>query len=247
MRAGVLIVLFLGFVLAIAGPVAAADCEDQPDLETALRLADSVFVARVISVSDGGAAAIAAVEAVWKGPDLEETVNLDGGDINDRTSGRTRIHLVGQRYIVVAAWTRQAFNDDMCTATRLHSGSATEIPAPFQSALGTDEARMPLAPEPVATAGEGPSLRSVTLIALGLILAIVLIFLLRRAVAFRPQLNERDLVVNKTREQPDLPKPQRRYVAGWLSGKFSRSGGHQIRKMKSRRAAERSREPSKED
>ena len=162
MRFGFLTMLSFAFILMMTGPVVAAGCENQPDLVTALERADSVFVARITSVSDGGASASAEVEAIWKGPDLEQTVNLDGGDSGDKVSGRTRIHLVGQRYLVVTAWSRHAFNDDLCTATRLQNGSAMEIPAPFQNAVGTDEARLPLATAPVAEVGEGgPSLRTV--------------------------------------------------------------------------------------
>lgn len=236
MRFGLLALLSFGLILTMAGPVEAAGCEEQLDIATGLERADSVFVARIISVSDGGVAAVAAVEAVWKGPDLEQTVNLTGGDSDDKVSGRTRVHLVGQRYLVIAAWSRHSFNDDLCTASRLYSGSATEISPAYQAAVGTDEARLPLAAEPVAdSSGEGPSPRTAVLGALLLLVLVIVVFLVRRAVAFKPELGERDLVLNQEPAKEELSRRPRRRLAGWSSGRFSRSGREQVKRLKAGR------------
>jgi hypothetical protein len=245
MRYGLLALLSFGLIMAMAGPVAAAACEEQLDIETGLERADSVFVARIISVSDGGAAAVAAVEAVWKGPDLEQTVNLTGGDGDDKVSGRTRVHLVGQRYLVVAAWSRHSFNDDLCTASRLYSGSATEISPAYQAAVGTDEARLPLAAEPVADgSGQGPSPRTAVLGGLVLLLLVIVVFLVRRSIAFKPELGERDLVLHQATAKEESPRRPRRRLAGWISGRFSRTGRDQVARLKAERRAEATREPA---
>jgi hypothetical protein len=234
MKSFMVALLILGVAFGYQAPAVAATCDTPANFNEALERADSVFVARVISVSDGGVSAVAAVEAVWKGPDLEDTVNLDGGDSSDKVSGLTRTHSVGQRLLVVAAWSRRVFNDDGCTATRPFTGSATDIPVPMQAALGTDQARVPIAAESVEAGSEGSEfpVRSVALGGLVLVLILVGIFLVRRAVAFRPELDERDFAPNQVAAKPDLPPVPQRRVAGWMSGRFSRSGRDQLARLK---------------
>jgi len=249
MRFGVFILLSLSFAVTLAGAAAAADCDDPSDLQTALRNADSVFVARIVSVSDGGVSAVAAVDAVWKGLDLEQTVNLIGGDSADKTSGRTRIHIVGQRYLVVAAWSRNAFTDDLCTATSLFNGLANQIPSQYQDAVGAVEPRLPSAAavsEDVDGA-EGLPTRAITIGALSVVLIVLAAFLLRRAVAFRPELGEQDFIPNRPVENRDAPRRSRRRVAGWASGRFSSSGRDQVARLKSDRKAGSATKPSSEE
>lgn len=235
---GLLVALvILGIAFGYQAPSVAATCDTPADFNEALERADSVFVARIISVADGGADAVAAVEAVWKGPDLEATVKLDGGDSSDKVSGLTRTHSVGQRLLVVAAWSRRVFNDDGCTATRSFTGSARDIPVPMQAALGTDQARAPIAAESIDTGSEGSAfpVRSVALGGLVLVLILVGAFLVRRAVAFRPELDERDFAPTQVTAKPDLPAPNKRRLAGWRSGRFSRSGRDQVARLKKER------------
>lgn len=225
----------IGLVIGAPALAQAPGCEEVLAVDEALDRADSVFVARIISVSDAGSKAKAQVEAVWKGPDLEQTVNLDGGDSADKVSGRTRVHVVGQRFLVVASWSPRLFNDDLCTATQLYVGAADTIPAQYQAALGAEQARLPLSSEPFEVSGSsGPSLRAVALVSLGLILIVTIAFLWRRATAFRPVLTESDFPPKQPEARENLPKPTRRRLAGWTSGRFSRSGRKQVTKLKVR-------------
>lgn len=211
---------------------AAAVCETELEFEPALERADSVFVARVTATSDGGATAEAKVQGVWKGPDLPQTVTLLGGGT---AGGNTRIHEVGRSYLVVASWSRSGFNDNRCTATRLYNGLASEIPAHLREALGADDARLPLPAETEAVGSEGTTSRIFIVILVVFGLALVGVYLYDKVTRSQP-------VARSVEPQPVSPKPKKpqptpknRRVAGWISGRFSRSGKRKVDRLKSKR------------
>jgi hypothetical protein len=241
MRTRLSTLIVLAIYLAVWPSAAAtAACETQLEFETALEVADSVFVAQIAAISDGGATAQASVKGVWKGPDLPRTVNLWGGDSSEKVSGTTRIHEVGQTYLVVAEWSRSAFVDDKCTATRLYGGLATEIPRNMQDAVGATEARLALPSEPAneavnGAAGSIPTRLFVVfgiVIVLGMLGAVALSRLARfkpRRTAPAPGLSTDASQHKRKRKQPKQPK---RSLAGWVSGRFSRSGKRQVDQLK---------------
>jgi hypothetical protein len=230
-RLSALLVLAIGCTLWPFASAAAA-CETELEFEPALERADAVFVARVTATSDGGATAEAKVQGVWKGPDLPQTVTLLGGDT---ASGNTRIHEVGRSYLVVAAWSRSGFNDNRCTATRPYNGLATEIPAHLREAVGADDARLPLAAETEAVGSEGTTSRIFIVILVVFGLALVGAYLYDKLTRSEP-------VARAVEPQPVTPEPkkpqpsrQKRHLAGWTSGRFSRSGKRKVDRLKSKR------------
>ena len=216
-----------------AGALAA--CDAPPDLQASVETADTVFVAQVTSVSDRGATAQATVKAIWKGPDLPRTVTLSGGDGSDVTSGMTRIHEVGQTYLVVTSWSRSAFVDDKCTATRIYQGLPSEIPRNLQEAVGTDQARLVAAPATTEAAAEsGNGMKVFIVVGVMIVLGLSIAVMVERLARFEPRQPE-------SADEPPAPekkqsrkerKQRKRLVAGWSSGRFSRSGNKKLRKLK---------------
>ena len=214
-----------------------AECETPPDLGAAVERADTVFVAQVTSVSDRGATAEATVKAIWKGPDIPRAVTLVGGDGADVTSGRTRIHDVGQTYLVVTSWSRSSFNDDKCTATQIYRGLPSEIPHNLQEAIGTDQARLIAAPP---AAAEQPTSNTAMQVFVVLGVLTLLGFLIALLVNRLARFNSRQPA--KAEEQPTPDKRKRRaerkqrkrLLAGWSSGRLSRSGDKELSKLRKR-------------
>jgi hypothetical protein len=214
---------------------AAAACDTELEFEPALERADSVFVARVVATSDGGVTAEAKVQGVWKGPDLPQTVTLLGGDGSETTSGNTRIHEVGRSYLVVASWSRSGFTDDRCTATRPYNGLATEIPAHLREAVGADDARLPLPAETEADTSGGTTSRIFIVILVVFGLALVGAYVYDKLTRYQPA--TRAVEPRPVSPEPKKPKPtrERRYLAGWMSGRFARSGKRRVDRLKSKR------------
>lgn len=224
------------YVAVWPSAAATAACETELEFETALELADSVFVAQITAISDGGATAQASVKGIWKGPDLPRTVNLRGGDSSEKVGGTTRIHEVGQTYLVVAEWSRSAFVDDKCTATRLYGGLATEIPRDMQDAVGATEVRLALPSEPANEAAGSIPVRLFVVLGIVIVLGMLGAVALNRLARFEPRRtapapgHSTDASQHKRRRK--RPKQPKRSVAGWVSGRFSRSGNRQVDQLK---------------
>lgn len=237
MRTRVSTFIVLAICVAVWPSAAAtAACETQLEFETAVEHADSVFVAQITAISDGGATAEATVKGIWKGPDLPRTVNLWGGDSSDKVSGTTRIHEVGQTYLVVAEWSRSAFIDDKCTATRLYGGLATEIPRNLQDAVGAEEARLALPPEPAGEAAGSIPTRLFIVLGIVIVLGVLGAVALSRLAHFEPRRTTavlgRSTASDEHKRTRKRPKQRKRSLAGWISGRFSRSGKRQVDQLK---------------
>lgn len=221
------------FVILTMVPSAsmAASCDEELQLEAAIERADSVFVARVTSISDAGATAEAKVQAVWKGPDLAEVVTLAGGDAA-AVDGTTRIHIVGRTYLVVAQWSRRAFVDDMCTATRFFVDDPNTIPAHLSDAVGADEARLPLISDSASAVG-GITGRAYAIVGLAILLLVLGVFLGRRATKYKPRMTVEDYLPSESSATAASNKQPRRSVAGWASGRFSKTGTDQVEQLRS--------------
>jgi hypothetical protein len=221
----------LAVVMMVPNAAMAASCDFELDLETAIKRADSVFVAQVTSISDRGATAEARVLAVWKGPDIADVVTLAGGD-PEAVDGTTRIHILGRSYLVVARWSRRAFVDDKCTATRFFIDDPNLIPPQLREAVGAEVARLPLISDSDSVSG-GITGRTYAIAGLAGLLLALGVFLSRRAKNYNPRMTVEDYFPMKSSRRAVRQKRPRRSLAGWASGRFSKAGTDQVAQLKS--------------
>jgi hypothetical protein len=129
-----------------SAPHASAACVTSPDPVSAVRLADTVFIGRVVLVEDFNRVATMDVLEVWKGRDLPAQVVVSGSlSGSAQVSSTDRTYLLGQTYLVVPLGTRAPFLDEACSVTRPFTPSGGNIPGPYQDAAGSALARIAVA------------------------------------------------------------------------------------------------------
>ena len=164
--------LTLATLLPLTAVTAAhAACSPATDLEEAVGEAAIVFVGRVTDVPTDRHSATVRVLSVWKGPDLEQTVEVAGGYDGDPDLRR---YNQGAVYLFFPSNRRPPFIDDVCTATRLYSGPALAIPPYLTDEAGAEQARMPLGEDELEEATTTP----MTAIAIALVLLLTLLGLI---------------------------------------------------------------------
>lgn len=116
--------------IAVTPHPASASCAEPPDLETAFADAPVVFIGLVVELSNGDRTAVMEVEGVWKGPDLPNTVTVNGGpsDPSEATSV-DRTYELGT-YIVFPINSTSPFVDNACTSTQ-RTTEALDVINPF--------------------------------------------------------------------------------------------------------------------
>ncbi len=167
----------------VAVPVtpAHAACSPPIDQIAAMQRADSVFVGQVIELTDSSRIATVQVIEIWKGPDLDALVTVNGslsGAPAVRVTDRT--YLLGGTYLVVPFGSRSPFFDEACSATGLFVPRGGQIPLQFQDAVGATTARLPVTVAPVADTSEGSGGISRGLMLGGSMAALALLVLVRR-------------------------------------------------------------------
>ena len=139
----VLLLLVPGFGLAVVGSShpARAACADSSNVVDALTQAEVVFVGLVTSVASDDRIALMQVVEIWKGPDLQPTVKVHGGDPHTSTAGpEDRAFEVGRTYLVVPSNGSPPFEDSLCTATMPYRPTGS-IPPEYGPAVGAFEVR----------------------------------------------------------------------------------------------------------
>jgi hypothetical protein len=172
----------------LAAP-AAAQCAPDASLENAVGRANTVFVGRVVRLSNNDRTAEVEVLAVWKGRDLPPVVVLLGGsDDPAELDENDRMYRVGVTYLVVSEDLRPPFEDDRCTATRAFGGSPSVIPGNLRDAVGAAVARSPVTESASDDDDEGGGAGQRLLIALVGSLAVIIaaVVLIRTASTYRP-------------------------------------------------------------
>ncbi|MDJ0923971.1 MAG: hypothetical protein QNJ77_05370, partial [Acidimicrobiia bacterium] len=136
-----------------AGPARGA-CSADGDMVKALTEAEVVFVGSVYSVSSHDRIAVMEVLEIWKGPILQATVGVHGGNASSsavRPDDRT--FEAGRTYLVVPTNGEPPFVDSLCTATQLYRPTG-EIPTEYKYAVGASDVRYT---EAVAAVAAQPS------------------------------------------------------------------------------------------
>ena len=132
-------------ILPSAVGTAVATCTAPTDLVTSLDDANVVFVGEVIGVEDQSRIAEFRVLSVWKGPELDERIEIRGtpqaGAPVHPDDGR---FTVGRTYLVIPENGRAPFLASRCSATRPFTTTAHAIPVVSQNAVGAEVGRAPL-------------------------------------------------------------------------------------------------------
>jgi hypothetical protein len=178
-----LVVALLAALLPIGSAApSAAQCAPPTDLEEAVETAHVVFVGKVALVDGTRTQATVRVLSVWKGPDLDQLIEVSGGY---EGGGNMRRFTNGGVYLFFPNNRRPPFVDDACTATRLYSGPQLTIPPYLADEAGSTSARMPL---PLEEEPEGSSANSIFLpLTIGMFLVLTIlgvVALYGRAVRF---------------------------------------------------------------
>lgn len=132
---------------ATAGP-ALADCQPAPPIEKAVASSEVVFVGTVTVVEGKSSWATVEVTEIWRGPDLEKTVQIRGSVPAGEFGEDDRVLEVGVTYLFVPWLVDGAFVESVCTATVPWARAA--------EALRPPDARQPIggsAVEPGSTTG----------------------------------------------------------------------------------------------
>lgn len=155
MRVVVSLVFVTSLMLLSSAPARAA-CSHVVDPAAEMADADSVFVGRVMAVSDFGRLATMEVLEIWKGSDLPSEVVVNGSSSgSDQIGANDRTFIAGNTYVVVPLGSRSPFFDQACSGTHLYV-PAGAIPSRFQDAIGTDLPRIPGTPATEGTtSGDG--------------------------------------------------------------------------------------------
>jgi len=125
-----LALLLVGAIAVLTPQPALASCAEIPDLETAFADADVVFIGVVTDLSNGDRTAEMQVEEVWKGPELPETVVVNGGPGDSSTfTSVDRTYELGT-YIVFPVNSTSPFEDNACTLTQ-QTSTALDVINPF--------------------------------------------------------------------------------------------------------------------
>ena len=140
------------FSLVGTSTAAHAACSTPLDPQLSFRVADTVFVARVVALDDFSRLATVEVLEIWKGRDLETQVVVNGSlSTSTSVSVDDRTFVMGSTYVFVPAGRRSPFVDGACSATALHNPTGGLTPAQYHDAVGASTARLPT---PVAVAAD---------------------------------------------------------------------------------------------
>ncbi len=142
-RLTVLLLYLLGtsFVLVVDADPASATCAASPDVTSAMRRAETVFVGTVTALGSNNRIARMEVVEIWKGPELDSAVRVHGGDPDDPYGHEDdRTYQQGRTYLVIPSNGSPPFEDSLCTATMLYRPNGS-IPAEYVSALGSATVR----------------------------------------------------------------------------------------------------------
>ena len=104
---------------ALPGSSEAVLCVEHVPLEQAVERNAVVFVGTVEAVRNVARFATVRINEQWKGPDLPDSVEVRGADVDDPnafTSG-DRSYAVGRRYLFLPANDAPPFLDGLCSAT----------------------------------------------------------------------------------------------------------------------------------
>lgn len=104
-------------VLATTAGPALADCQPALPLEKAIESSEVVFVGTVTSVEGKSSWATVEVTEVWRGPDLEKTVQIRGSVPAGEFGEDDRVLDAGAAYLFVPWIVDGAFVESICTAT----------------------------------------------------------------------------------------------------------------------------------
>lgn len=117
-RRFVLLLALAGLALLAAPGAVLADCMAPPPIEEAVRTSEVVFVGTVVAIADQGRRATVEVDEVWRGPDLEATTIVLGGQGAGFTSV-DRTYEPGMKYIFFPYVDSEAnaLVDNLCTNT----------------------------------------------------------------------------------------------------------------------------------
>lgn len=158
-----LILALLAAAPAYGAAPALASCATSGDLEDAVAQAGVLFVATATSTNARGTEAEMDVIAIWKGPDLPETVTIDGATGEELSLHRRFV--AGQTYLVFPLNYAEPFQDNQCTATRAYTTTGLAIPPYLVDVVGEETARPPIAT--VEASAEGGLSATPVLIAVG--------------------------------------------------------------------------------
>jgi len=129
-RVLVLALLLVGAIAVVLPQPALASCAEIPDLETAFADAEVVFIGVVTELSNGNRTAQMQVEEVWKGPQLPDTVTVNGTpDLSSAATSVDRTYELGT-YIVFPVNSTSPFEDNACTLTQ-QASTALDVINPF--------------------------------------------------------------------------------------------------------------------
>lgn len=147
-------------LLGIAPRPAVADCAAPPPIDQAIGSAQSAFVGRVATVSNGNRWAVVAVEEVWVGPDLPEFVDVRGGADPGVASSIDRTYRAGVTYLFVVEPLAGVLRDSSCSSTTewepgLHAVRPRTVRAPIASSVEATDPAIDMVPVlvPLAVAG----------------------------------------------------------------------------------------------
>ncbi len=97
-------------------------CVPTGTLAEQLQDAKVAFVGTVTETDDADTAATVAVESVWLGPQLPETVHIGAGAAPEQ-----RTFTPGRRYLFVPKDAEPPFADDACTATQIYTPAIAKL------------------------------------------------------------------------------------------------------------------------
>lgn len=135
-------------VLAMTAGPALADCAPGMPLEKAVEAAEVVFVGTVTAVEGKSSWATVEVNEVWRGPDLERTVQIRGSVPPGEFGEDDRVLEVGVQYLFVPWIVEGAFQESICTPTTTMT--------PEWERLRPPDARGPMGGTATPTATSGP-------------------------------------------------------------------------------------------
>jgi hypothetical protein len=155
-RAHLLAWSIVALALMVSPAAARASCS-APTTEAGLESARVVFVGHVTALANRDRTATMEVDWVWKGVDQPEVVTVVGGSTEvAEVSEDDRTFQMGISYLVITPAGRQPFLANRCTATRPYQSVGSAIPLDYQTAVGSEKARLPVAPVAEAESGGVP-------------------------------------------------------------------------------------------
>jgi hypothetical protein len=165
-----LLAMLLGLILTMTPQQARAACAGPVPQAEGVAAASSVFVGRVVALTDLDRTATMDVVEVWKGPNLPRQVIVHGGglDTAEALDADDRTYKVGLTYLVVPDNSAPPFFDSTCSATTAFS-PAGAIPADLVDAVEGSQLRV------YGASAGGPAWWLIPAIVLGAIVMLALV------------------------------------------------------------------------